>query len=346
MKVYYNEFDPWAAEWLRELIKAGQIPPGDVDERDIREVKADEITAETCHWFAGVAGWAYALRLAGWPADRPVWTASLPCQPFSSAGKRLGEKDERHLWPAFRTLVAKCRPAICFGEQVASKDGRAWLSGVRADLEALGYAVGAADLCAASVNAPHIRQRLYWVAYAKGIGYGQGIQRPEKGVSAIPRPTHKGPEGCGTDSGLGQSDRPGPQPREPAASIKRQGGSAESTGGGVGDSECYGPPSELQSRKQEKKRRMHQPERPGSTNHFWSDAILIPCADGKWRPVKSGIPPLAPRLPRGVVPGGDPGLSYCQSTSEARVMRLKGYGNSIIPQVAAEFIQSVMDYEV
>ncbi|KKK66801.1 hypothetical protein LCGC14_2960470, partial [marine sediment metagenome] len=75
-----------------------------------------------------------------------------------------GHADERHLWPAFYDLIAECRPPVVLGEQVASKDGREWLAGVRADLEALGYAVGAADLCAACVGAPHIRQRLWWVA--------------------------------------------------------------------------------------------------------------------------------------------------------------------------------------
>ena len=103
--------------------------------------------------------WPYALRLAGWPDDRNVWTGSCPCQPLSSAGQRKGHADERHLWPAFYSLIAECRPAIVFGEQVASKDGREWLAGVRADLEALGYACGAADLCAAGAGAPHIRQR-------------------------------------------------------------------------------------------------------------------------------------------------------------------------------------------
>src|SRR5690606_9334954 len=93
---------------------------------------------------------------------------SCPCQPFSSAGKRQGERDKRHLWPEFYRLIKECNPPVVFGEQVASPLGRKWLAGVRADLEALGYAVGAADLCAAGVNAPHIRQRLYWVADTNG----------------------------------------------------------------------------------------------------------------------------------------------------------------------------------
>jgi len=166
---YYNEIDRYAAQWLRNLIEAGHIAPGDVDERSIADVQPAELEGYCqCHFFAGIGGWSYALRLAGWPDERPVWTGSVPCQPFSAAGKRKGTADKRHLWPEFRRLISECRPSIVFGEQVASKDGRLWLDGVRVDLEALGYAVGAADLCAAGVGAPHIRQRLWWVADAAG----------------------------------------------------------------------------------------------------------------------------------------------------------------------------------
>jgi DNA (cytosine-5)-methyltransferase 1 len=164
---YYNENDPKAAAWLRELISAGHIAPGHVDTRSILDVKPEELTHYgQCHFFAGIGGWSYALRLAGWPDNRPVWTGSCPCQPFSAAGKQLGKKDPRHLWPVFKNLIAQCNPSIVFGEQVASRLGRKWLAGVQADLEALAYATAAADLCAASVGAPHIRQRLYWLAYA------------------------------------------------------------------------------------------------------------------------------------------------------------------------------------
>lgn len=165
MAAYYNEFDPYAAQWLRNLITQDLIAPGDVDERSITEVSANDLVGYSqCHFFAGIAGWSLALRLAGWPDDRPVWTGSCPCQPFSSAGKRKGFDDDRHLWPAFARLIAECRPPVIMGEQVASADGLAWIDIVLSDLEATDYACGAVDLCAAGVGAPHIRQRLWWVA--------------------------------------------------------------------------------------------------------------------------------------------------------------------------------------
>src|SRR5579859_7846917 len=170
----YNEIEPFAVKWLRALIEAGHLPHGQVDDRPIQELKGSDVAVEIAHFFTGIGGWPLALQLAGWPDDAPVWTGSCPCQPFSAAGKRGGTSDPRHLWPEFRRLIAECRPPTIFGEQVASKDGREWLAGVRADLEDLGYAVGAADLCAASAGAPHIRQRLFWVADADQERYDGG----------------------------------------------------------------------------------------------------------------------------------------------------------------------------
>lgn len=162
MPAYYNENNAYAAEWLRNLIAAGHIPAGDVDERSIEEVQPDDLRGYTqCHFFAGIGGWPYALQLAGWDATRPVWTGSCPCQPFSVAGKQRGDADERHLWPVWFRLISECRPPVIFGEQVASRPALAWLDGVCADLEGADYACAAANLPAAGVAAPHLRQRLY-----------------------------------------------------------------------------------------------------------------------------------------------------------------------------------------
>ena len=170
MAAYYNENNKFAANWLRGLIANGEIPAGDVDERSITEVTPDDVRGyDQHHWFAGICGWGLALRIAGWPDDRPVWTASCPCQPFSQAGHQRGSDDERHLWPALFSLIRELRPATAFGEQVAGAAGYAWWDHVAADLESAGYAAAAADLPAACVGGSHSRARLYWVA-ANGEG--------------------------------------------------------------------------------------------------------------------------------------------------------------------------------
>jgi len=162
---YYNEIDPYAAEWLRSLIRSGHIADGIVDERSISDVRPDELQEFTqCHFFAGIGVWSYALRSAGWEDDRPVWTGSCPCQPFSGAGNRKGMADKRHLWPHWFHLIEQCRPSTVFGEQVASKDGLGWIDLVQADMEGADYAIGSFDLCSAGFGAPHIRQRLWFVA--------------------------------------------------------------------------------------------------------------------------------------------------------------------------------------
>lgn len=168
MAAYYNEIDPKAAAWLRELIKAGHIAPGEVDERSIEDVTADDLRGfDQCHFFAGIATWSYALRRAGWDDARPVWTGSPPCQPFSAAGKRKAFDDKRHLWPVYFDLIRECRPPVLFGEQVSSKDGLMWFDQVKADLNFAGYAVFGCDIPASAFGAPHIRQRLYFVGEAQ-----------------------------------------------------------------------------------------------------------------------------------------------------------------------------------
>ena len=292
---YYNEHDPKAAAWLRALIEAGHIAPGIVDTRSISDVQPDELTDYAqCHFFAGIGGWSLALRYAGWPDNRPVWTGSCPCQPFSAAGRRLADKDPRHLWPQFLRLIAKRTPAIVFGEQVASADGRVWLAGVRSDLEDVGYAVGAADLCAAGIGAPHIRQRLYWVADAEserrngsaGVQGANGRHGAETSCAA-----------CGLADSL-------PTRRAERRAIARQGQAAGlCCSGGLGHAES---------------------EQTGLPGFSWRQSDTIACADGNTRRIESGSFPLAH------------GIS-------GRMGLLRGYGNAIVPLLAAEFVSAWMD---
>jgi DNA (cytosine-5)-methyltransferase 1 len=218
---YYNDFDESACAWLRELMVAGEIAPGVIDNRSILDVQPEELACFTqCHFFAGIGGWSLALRLAGWPDDRPVWTGSPPCQPFSVAGENKGQDDERHLAPKFISLVGACRPAVLFGEQVASaavfgkvakrtRNGTesapewAWLDDLSDRLEGSRYAVGAVDFPSAGVDAPHIRQRTYFGAVDRLANADGAISEQPAWERAVPYEAH----GTGTRGELdGSSD--------------------------------------------------------------------------------------------------------------------------------------------
>lgn len=325
---YYNDIEPFAVQWLKNLIAAGILPPGDVDSRPIQEVTPSDLIGYTqCHFFAGIGGWSLALGLAGWPANRPAWTGSCPCQPFSNAGSQKGEDDERHLWPFYRDLIAECGPSEVFGEQVESKVGRKWLAGVQTDLEGLGYAVGRADVCAAGVGAPHIRQRLWWVADSSPGRLGVDW-------SASGKPGH--PDECGegcrlahTKNADGRSGECGAQ--EGTGQERLRGG--RSAGGGIIDSRMDHALQQGLEGFSGNVRDGHEPGRLDTNatestseagGNYWSGFIWIPCADGKARRIKPGIAPLAHGIP-------------------GRVGQIRAYGNAIVSQVAAEFIRAYMD---
>ncbi|HBO2978524.1 TPA: DNA cytosine methyltransferase [Pseudomonas aeruginosa] len=182
---YYNEIDPYAAQWLRNLIAAGHIAPGDVDERSIEDVHPDDLKHYTqCHFFAGIGVWSLALRRAGWPDDRSVWTGSCPCQPYSKAGKRLGFADPRHLWPSWSHLIRERRPPELFGEQSPEALVHGWFDLVLGDLEEAGYAAGAIHFAAASCGEPILRKRVYFAAKHLGEG-AQGQQSRRSSCQAV-----------------------------------------------------------------------------------------------------------------------------------------------------------------
>lgn len=189
MTAYFNEIDPYAAQWLKNLISAGEIAAGDVDERSIRDVPAGDLVGYSqCHFFAGIGGWSYALRLAGWADDRPVWTGSCPCQPFSEAGKGMAFEADDHLWPDWFRLIRERRPATIFGEQAPTAIRWGWLDAVANDLEAIDYAFGAAALPACAVRSYQIRERTWFLAHSASergvIQRRQPLQ--EGGASARP----------------------------------------------------------------------------------------------------------------------------------------------------------------
>lgn len=408
---YYNDFEPTAAAWLRELIRNKLIPDGYVDERSITEVTPSDLEGFTqCHFFAGIGGWPLALRMAGVPESTRLWTGSPPCQPFSVAGESLGFDDPRHLAPAFLRLIRECRPERLYGEQVGAAIGKHWLDFVFLNLEEKGYACGASVLPACSVGAPHKRERIFFgadllvhadderiptagygtraadairsgqafgiVAHAHGSQHKERLSgcrqgdRPEGSGSSVEltglrlsdeladsddyRQQPSGGRGCRSGSSrqgnntrwsgeacwMADSDDKGPQRRsgvsecsyeqligagsledvvEQPGSERREWREASAPGNqhdgstSIGSESEYGPGVSSAYRLPE--------HATGPYHGFWDGADWLGCRDGKFRPVESGTQPLAHGIP-------------------ARVGRLRGYGNAIVPQAAAEFIKA------
>jgi DNA (cytosine-5)-methyltransferase 1 len=317
VSAYYNEIDPYAAQWLRNLIAGGHIAAGDVDERSIVDVPASDIRGYTqCHFFAGIAGWSLALRLAGWPDDRPVWTGSCPCQPFSAAGKGQASGDERHLWPHWFELIRACRPPVIFGEQVEAAIGWGWLDLVHSDMDAEGYAVGAAVLPACSIGAPHIRQRLWFVADAMPTGRSPWWAGAGDGQTARISGAGELADAAGTGA-----ERDNREEASTGCSCR----SEPSKCGGTG--ELAEPKGEQSHGSRNSRRGRREP----TDANPWSDLVWLPCTDGKSRPTQPGIFPL--------VAGLSVGLARVRAS---RVAKLRAAGNAIVPQVAAEFIRATL----
>lgn len=327
MTAYYNDADPVACAWLRELITADLLPAGEVDGRSILDVAPADLRGFTqCHFFAGIGGWPYALSLAGVAGDLSVWTGSPPCQPFSQAGKGKGQDDDRHLAPAFLRLVAASRPDLVFGEQVASAAvlgpvdgaaraaagdpaGWAWFDALADALEAASYAVGAADLPAAGIGAPHIRQRLFFGAFRMdwaGCGLGHGLGARSQGRSGM----------------CGGADQRAARPAGLA------GGLADSHGRVAGDGALqrgWQYRCEPSDRGADHLAGGHDdPAGTRATHGVWRDPDWLLCRDGCWRPVEPGTFPLADGIP-------------------GRMGLLRGYGNAIVPPLAAEFVTAFLE---
>jgi DNA (cytosine-5)-methyltransferase 1 len=341
MTAYYNEHDADKAAWLRELIKANLIAPGEVDTRSIEDVLPRELTGYTqCHFFAGIGIWSYALRQAGWSDDRSVWTGSCPCQPFSAAGKRAGFADERHLWPAWYHLISICKPDVVFGEQTAKKDGFAWLDLVQSDLEAAAYAVGAVAIPAGGFGAPHIRERIYFVAdsnSARSLSepYG-GIHRQAQGKRARNGESQR-PRNAGSVADSELSERRAQAEGRQDVINGADAGRKEAPGGpefhrapGVAQGHTSGEGLEIgplpDGRLGVVRIKGTTLAETGAVNGFWRDAEAVVCNDEdgwKYRPVEPGTFPLAHGAP-------------------ARILRLRGYGDGIAAPVAEEFIRAYM----
>ncbi|MBT2748245.1 DNA cytosine methyltransferase [Lysobacter sp. ISL-42] len=338
---YYNEIDPYLCGWLRNLINAGLIPPGDVDDRDIRSVCADDLRGyRQCHFFAGVGGFAYACRLAGWPDDAEIWTGGFPCQPFSVAGRQRAQADDRHLWPELHRLIASARPAAFLGENVAGIIPLA-LDGVLSDLESEGYASRAVVVPACAVNATHRRDRVWIVGRrladaagaerwpypaagdnpdgqdpqrqqahdrtgacgAAGLADRDGERRGE--ARRLCGRTAQWPAGSG-EGGLEHAARERRREGRPRPAIRQRGDVTAAGAGGVGDADDAGSQGRIE---------------------YWQRT-------GQWNAWQTGRTLAGRRIP-------ESGIRLLADGISARIPKLRAAGNAIVPQVAAEVLRAL-----
>jgi DNA (cytosine-5)-methyltransferase 1 len=365
-RAYYNEIDLYCAEWLYNLQATNLIPPGDIDTRPIQDVRPSDLKGYAQHhFFAGLGGWPRALRQAHWPDHRAVWTGSCPCQPFSLAGKRGGFADDRHLWPYWRYLIAVGRPAIVFGEQVASASQ--WLGLVRGDLEALGYAVGAIPIEAASAGADHKRDRYWFVGNDQSDGRSEGRAEHELrggrptvtgdgGMEHAARISEREPDDEGNASAVsgkawpvsgGSSDngsvanpeREGPFPgaltgvhsEQESRGARHVDAQRRSSDGDLSDAERIGlrgqGPGEAAAAESQVQGANEQRQR------FWTDTGAVrDTGEYEW---VLGADGKARRV--------KPGICLLVNGVPNRVAKLRAFGNAIDPRPAQAFIESVME---
>lgn len=251
-----------------------------------------------------------------WRGVVDLVTGGYPCQPFSHAGKRLGEQDERHLWPDIARVIGEVEPGIVFFENVAGHLTLGFPS-VRADLERLGYRVAAGLFSAAEVGASHRRERLFILGVADGDGRGRkGI-----GIGVLSQDLN-----TSTRNDAHRCDRAGDEMAD--ATDGRCGelwpasgrdGRAQQDGGTLADAML----ERTQGSNVEDQEQEHAQGRCGKLDLFPPG----PGERARWADIIANRPDLAPatqRELRGVVDG-----------RASRLDRLRALGNGVVPLVAA-----------
>lgn len=258
-----------------------------------------------------------------------ILTGGFPCQPYSTAGKRLGKEDDRHLWPHMLRAIREIQPRWIVGENVrglVSWNGGLVFDEVQSDLETAGYEVLPFLLPAAGLNAPHRRDRIFFVAHRTDAGpeslrrsgqdevYGSGIVanpamfRCEGDVSegqAIQR----------TEQTLGKT----------GTSNSEDGAATDSVGSGVKQSHRSG------------ESKLNHKSIPKCD---WAQFPTQPPVCGRNDGLSLGLARLAVQSK-----GGRRILSPVQSYGKWRNEALKAFGNAIVPQVAYQIFKVIDEYE-
>jgi DNA (cytosine-5)-methyltransferase 1 len=262
-----------------------------------------------------------------------ILTGGFPCQPYSSAGKRLGKEDERHLFPEMLRTIEQVQPRWVVGENVlglVNWNGGLVFEEVQTDLEAKGYEVQAFILPACSKNAPHRRDRVWFVAYSNINGLHElnsndEIKSTDRGINAFSNFNESIDDGITSNSfsiGRNKVDR----------IINGESNVINQTckTRDVANSEQLRLEHGKESRNINESQRKTQSKRSSFASKFEANG---------W----SRFPTFTP------VCGGDDGLPRELDNitfSKWRKESIKAYGNAIVPQVALEIFKAINEFEL
>ena len=268
-----------------------------------------------------------------------IITGGFPCQPYSMAGKRKGKDDDRHLWPEMLRAIREIQPTWVVGENVlglVNWDGGLVFHEVQADLEAQGYEVQPYVLPAASVNAPHRRDRIWFIAYSTSASKRANelrCLRPENGeisregaqtVYDASRPD--GIEGNATNTSSIGLCKHGEGQRLLSETLGTSVGMGEQN---ASDPNGIGQEWERQQRSIDKQRKRREKRfRELGNNEF-----------SRWKKFPISAP----------ICDGDDGLSDRLDSitfSKWRNESIKAGGNAIVPQVVHQIFKAIEQYEI
>jgi DNA (cytosine-5)-methyltransferase 1 len=291
---------------------------------------------------------------AKWNADDIILTGGFPCQPYSAAGKRLCKEDERHLWPEMLRIIREVQPKWVVGENVlglVNWSGGLVFDEVQADLESEGYEIQPYVLPAASVNAPHKRDRVWFVAYRTtalaqnpDCDGRRGNEWQEKPCEWEQRNTcSRNNEWLQTDNG-----KAGPAPDTDNVRLQqwktpRTLGEAQKEIFGQGHkpsmriktNECFGNSTDTESRGQGRLRNEGEATGTRQSNKPFGSVCGIPNWDN--------FPTTEPTIRTGNdgLPTELDGITFSKWRNES----IKAGGNAIVPQVVFQIFKAINEYQ-
>jgi len=342
--IWYNDNDDYCCRVLRRRISDGWLPKGVVDDRDIREVEASELSKfNQWHLFAGIGGFPLGLTWAGLPPDTRILTGGFPCQDISTAGKGAGLSGKRSgLWSQMRRFIGVLRPDIVFVENVAALLKRG-LGTVLGELAEIGYDCKWHCVPAAYVGAPHRRDRI-WIVGVRDVAdsaderlQGHAEQQTESADASsrcsksedMADAEGQGLEGAAGASLQGNILRPSSGDQDVAnTKLGRCGQKREQSGlDKISRSGAYAklPPKKSSTDVADANwadgEAGHEPPEP---SEVWRRRFRIEDQEGDWWAVEPDVGRVAHGIP-------------------ARVDRLKCLGNAVVPQVVQFVAQMLID---